>query len=238
MKIGKTEKDEREETSGLTTDLNFQVVGSPRNLARMANMLKQGNVNISLILRATNAATDVEVNSIELPHQMGLGETPLPPVRSAAARMPPVKTNGKVNLCESCEAFKSCELEIRKSGVATCEGHVPAKPLPGSTTIRTGEPIVPGAEEKKPSPVIVDLSLFSIKVLDDNKGYKVSLNGTSKKSADDLIGSILTVFNSKAVVCKSAKELSDILLLYPKSENRDLLLEVLTSGKMPEAAKK
>jgi hypothetical protein len=87
MSIGKTERDEREESSGLHTHLAFDVVGSPRNLARMANLLKQGNVNINLIIKATNAATDIKVESIELPHQVSFDEG----LKNAqeAARMPP-----------------------------------------------------------------------------------------------------------------------------------------------------
>ncbi|MDD5045154.1 MAG: hypothetical protein PHG51_06415 [Candidatus Omnitrophica bacterium] len=74
MVIGKTDKDEREDTSGLVTKLAFDVVGSPRNLARMANLLKQGNVNTMLIIKATNAATDVKVETVNIPHQMNLDE--------------------------------------------------------------------------------------------------------------------------------------------------------------------
>ena len=74
MYIGKTEKDKEE---GLITKLSFDVKGSPTSLARMANLLKQGEVNIVLAIKATNAATDVEVNTINLPHQMSLGEEAL-----------------------------------------------------------------------------------------------------------------------------------------------------------------
>ncbi len=108
MVIGKTEKDERQENSGLVTNLSFQVVGHPRNLARMANLLKQGNVNTNLIIKATNAATDVKVETIDLEHQMTL---------DTALKTPPKETKPE------------------------------DKSIPGSTPVRSGEPIVPASSE-------------------------------------------------------------------------------------------
>lgn len=229
MSIGKTDKDERTETSGLCTKLSFDVVGSPRSLARMANLLKQGNVNIKLVVVATNAATDVNVETVDLPHQMGLGEQPVPPVSdlTANAGHPPITG-------------------------ADGAGHpVEDKPEPGTTPVRAGEPITP--EEKarqteeanrdfdamksgsdKPGVVIVDLSSFKVKMPAEGQDeYTVSLDGVKKKGAD-LVSCVMTVFNSKAVSAATPKDLINTLLLYPQSKNRDILLEVLQIGGMPE----
>jgi len=228
MKIGKTEKDEREETSGLTTKLDFEVVGSPRALARMANVLKQGNTNIKLILEVTNAATDVDVTTRELPHQMGLGES-APAVEFSQPGITPVRTGEPIVQ----DGVKATEDEIaRNKQREESDKQFDAIESANPNTVK-----VSGETSEKPGVVIVDLSQFAIKVPAEGEDkYTVSLNGTRKKGTD-LIRSILTVFNSKAVACKTAKDLSDTLLLYPQSQNRDMLLEILQFGKMPEGVK-
>jgi hypothetical protein len=206
MSIGRTDKDEREESSGLCTKLTFDVVGSPRALARMANLLKQGNTNIKLVIVATNAATDVSVETVELPHQMGLGEVPeRAHDQTANAAFPPIPDN----------------------------------PEPGATAIRTGEPIVteaeanaefdamPSGNTSKPHP------LEGLKIKQPKEGqteFTVSLNGTKEKG--ELVPTILKVF-----CAKDSKELTDTLLSYEQSKNRDLLLEILQINQMPESVR-
>lgn len=119
MSIGRTDKDETQESSGLRTQLAFAVKGSPRSLARMANLLKQGNVDINLIVVATNAATDLKIESFDLDHQMKLGEAPKN--LSPAASQPPV--------ANATEHQQTIDQSINVLMV-------------GNTPIRTGEPLV------------------------------------------------------------------------------------------------
>jgi hypothetical protein len=252
MKIGKTEKDKREESSGLSTQLSFEVVGSPRALARMANLLKQGNTNISLIIKATNAATDVEVKTLDLPHQMGLGEQPVPPVRTedltANAGFPPVEEKAEpgttpIRTGEPITTILNgepdipslSEEEIKAAADKECEeAELRSREAESNAMFDDLKSAGNGSNGDKPGVVLFDLNTqFEIKVPDGDGPYTITLDGCRKKSKN-LVSGILTVFNSKAIKADTAEMLIDALLLYPQSENRDMLLEVLRVGHMPE----
>jgi hypothetical protein len=252
MKIGKTERDEREESSGLTTQLSFEVVGSPRQLARMANVLKQGNVNIKLILECTNAATDVDVTTRDLPHQMGLGEGPMPPVRkedlTANAGFPPMEEKAEpgttpirtgepiaANLNGEPEIPSPSEEEIKAAADKECEE---AELRSREEEANTQFDAMPGHGENgngdKPGVVLYDLDkVFEIKCPDGDGPYTITLDGCRKKSKN-LVNGILTVFNSKAIKADTAEMLIDTLLLYPQSDTQHMLIEVLRTGHLAE----
>lgn len=143
MSIGKTEKDERTDNSGLVTKLSFDVVGHPKNLARLANVLKQPNVEVNLIVRATNMPTDMEVTSIELDHQLSLDATMKKLVQDEEeavdvlkAGSTPVRTGDPIVpgkdvedtrpvLCATCDKYETCDFPIsRQGGVRDCDGYV------------------------------------------------------------------------------------------------------------------
>lgn len=219
MKIGKTEKDEREESSGLTTQLAFSVVGSPRSLARMANLLKQGNVNITLVIKATNAATDVKVESIELPHQMGLGEIPIPPVPPPAPATDMTANAGQPPIQEKTE--------------------------PGVTAIRTGEPIVAGAETEAPhngkdhshdliqetAPVtsFIDLSTFDQRPANGTAVPHAFYLLGQKVENNDLKRGLLDLFARFDLVCATPEELAAAISQYPECDAKSIILEVLNT---------
>jgi hypothetical protein len=219
------------------------------------------------------------------------------PAGSSVAAAPQAKEE---SICNTCSGFASCPFEIRKGVVYKCEAYKSVgesrqepgdeKAEPGTTPIRTGEPIIPAAhlpgdlckkcavigtcdmkdaaefcsafKEIQPKtesdqafdklesmtdngdgnghiPVVVlDIeNLLKVKVLDDNKGYDVSLDGCRKKSKDDLVGTIIYVFNEKGVVCKTADDLIDILLEYPTGEKRNMLIDILKGTKVPQEIK-
>lgn len=269
MKIGKTEKDEREESSGLSTQLSFEVVGSPRQLARMANLLKQGNTNISLIIRATNAATDLKVETINLPHQMGLGEVPVPPVRqkedlTANAGLPPAAedvlkagntpirtgepiTEGVVSettgLPETGDSYSDKASVFHDDLPELMENAEEAQRLEQEGAANAEFDAMPSASESgdngnghKPKFPVFDLEkVFKLKVLDNDKGYTATLDGCRVKK-EELVPALLQVFSSKAVPANNADQLVDSLLEYPEGETRNMLINVLRSGKLPEAA--
>jgi hypothetical protein len=252
MQIGKTEKDEREEEpgSGLKTSLSFIVAGTPRALARMANLLKQGNVNLDLIIEATNAATDVEVKTLDLPHQMGLGETPVPPVQdlTANAGFPPMEEKAEpgttpIRTGEPIAATLNGELEIPSPSEEEIKAAADKECEEAELRSREEEAnaqfdAMPGHGENgngdKPGVVIYDLDkVFEIKVPDKDGPYTITLDGCRKKSKN-LISGILTVFSSKAIKADTAEMLIDTLLLYPQSDTQHMLIEVLRTGHLAE----
>jgi hypothetical protein len=232
--LGKTQWDEKD--CGLTTQLNFKCVAHPNEIGRISNLLKQ-NVPMSVTIVSNQAEWDLSYSKLEKGEPLDL---------TANASQPPVE-------------------DVLKAG---------------STPIRTGEPIVDGANDPdelpettdeeinadsteaerlsqeaeanaefdampsgdggngnghKPKSVIVDLSDLVIKVPEGKREkYSVSLGGCTKRG-EELVGTILTVFNSKAVPANTSEQLIDALFEHPQSANRDMLLEVLRVGHMPEA---
>jgi hypothetical protein len=203
-RIGKTERDERDENeSGLTSEYQFKVAGSPKNGARMMKLMRSG-FEVELIVRCTEAISDVEVTDIDLTHQMSFGERPVNDMTANAA-FPPIPDN----------------------------------PEPGATAIRTGEPIVTEAEANAEFDAMPSGNtkgkpdLNGLKIKQPKEGqteFTVSLNGTREKG--ELIPTILKVF-----CAKDSKELTDTLLSYEQSKNRDLLLEILQINQMPESVR-
>jgi hypothetical protein len=116
---------------------------------------------------------------------------------------------------------------------------IPDNPEPGATAIRTGEPIVTEAEANAEFDAMPSGNtkgkpdLNGLKIKQPKEGqteFTVSLNGTKEKG--ELVPTILKVF-----CAKDSKELTDTLLSYEQSKNRDLLLEILQINQMPESVR-
>jgi hypothetical protein len=183
---------------------------------------------------------------------MGLGEGHVPPVRkedlTANAGFPPMEEKAEpgttpirtgepiaANINGEPEIPSPSEEEIKAAADKECEE---AELRSREEEANAQFDAMPGHGENgngdKPGVVIYDLDkVFEIKVPDGDGPYTITLDGCRKKGKN-LVSSILTVFNSKGVAAKDEKDLINTLLEYPQSANRDMLLEVLQVGHMPE----